>query len=415
MTTDWIESTQLRREAAEAMRAGASRAAERVIAAIRSEVAVYDEALKGQAGKAAGDAVETAITRFIEMIEHPDADTFTASKHVFYDLGRGEFREGRALYELLRAYEVGALAALREIKAECDRAGVDPDVVYELAEAVIAYITKLSAASSDGYSAEAAAAAETTQAARDELVELLTAPVPPRPAQLDAAARGAHYSIPAKIAALASATGEPVELAAKVGPGAIGARIAGLACVLVPDPDSQRSRLTDIFDATDASLGPAVAVKDTAESWRLARRGLELLHSGTIDRHGLIYAEEHLTALVLGADEQLIAVLVKRRLAPIQTARGGHRQDLSQTLLAWLSYNGNVIRTADQLNVHSNTIRYRLRKLRELYGDQLDDPETCFELQLALRASGVRLPTAASATRSTGAAGGPAGPVSGQM
>jgi DNA-binding PucR family transcriptional regulator len=38
------------------------------------------------------------------------------------------------------------------------------------------------------------------------------------------------------------------------------------------------------------------------------------------------------------------------------------------------------------LHVHPQTARYRIAKLRELLGDQLDDPDARFELELALRA-----------------------------
>jgi DNA-binding PucR family transcriptional regulator len=38
------------------------------------------------------------------------------------------------------------------------------------------------------------------------------------------------------------------------------------------------------------------------------------------------------------------------------------------------------------MHVHPQTARYRIARLRELLGDQLDDPDARFELQLALRA-----------------------------
>jgi len=41
---------------------------------------------------------------------------------------------------------------------------------------------------------------------------------------------------------------------------------------------------------------------------------------------------------------------------------------------------------AAELDVHPQTVRYRLRQLRELFGDALEDPEGRFELALALRA-----------------------------
>ncbi len=42
---------------------------------------------------------------------------------------------------------------------------------------------------------------------------------------------------------------------------------------------------------------------------------------------------------------------------------------------------------AAEMNVHPQTARYRAARLRELLGDQLDDPDARFELELALRAN----------------------------
>ena len=40
---------------------------------------------------------------------------------------------------------------------------------------------------------------------------------------------------------------------------------------------------------------------------------------------------------------------------------------------------------AAELGVHPQTVRYRLRQLRELFGTRLEDPDARFELSLALR------------------------------
>ena len=42
---------------------------------------------------------------------------------------------------------------------------------------------------------------------------------------------------------------------------------------------------------------------------------------------------------------------------------------------------------AAALDVHPQTVRYRLKQLRELFGPALEDPEARFELSLALRAA----------------------------
>ena len=45
---------------------------------------------------------------------------------------------------------------------------------------------------------------------------------------------------------------------------------------------------------------------------------------------------------------------------------------------------------ATRLGVHPQTVRYRLRQIRELWGDEIDDPDRRFELELVLRAQRLR-------------------------
>jgi len=42
---------------------------------------------------------------------------------------------------------------------------------------------------------------------------------------------------------------------------------------------------------------------------------------------------------------------------------------------------------AAELDVHPQTARYRIARLRELFGEDLEDPDARFELELALRAT----------------------------
>jgi DNA-binding PucR family transcriptional regulator len=56
-----------------------------------------------------------------------------------------------------------------------------------------------------------------------------------------------------------------------------------------------------------------------------------------------------------------------------------------ETLECWLQRFGDVTSTADQLHVHKNTLRYRLRRIEEVSGVTLDDPEERFELMLEFR------------------------------
>ena len=102
-------------------------------------------------------------------------------------------------------------------------------------------------------------------------------------------------------------------------------------------------------------------------------------------------ADEHLPALLLAAEPALAADLARSRLAPLDSLAAGPRERLVATLRAWLDRPGQVQAVAAALDVHPQTVRYRLKQLRELFGTRLEDPEARFELSLALRAAdGVR-------------------------
>ena len=85
-------------------------------------------------------------------------------------------------------------------------------------------------------------------------------------------------------------------------------------------------------------------------------------------------------------DPALVRELAGRRLAPLEDRPARSRERLRETLAAWLDRQGNVAEVAEQLHVHPQTVRYRMGQLRELFGDELEDPRARFELGLALRA-----------------------------
>ncbi|MFF8805955.1 PucR family transcriptional regulator [Streptomyces omiyaensis] len=59
--------------------------------------------------------------------------------------------------------------------------------------------------------------------------------------------------------------------------------------------------------------------------------------------------------------------------------------ELVRSLAAYLDAGGDVPRAAQRLVVHPNTLRYRLRRARERFGIDLDDPDTRLVVTLAVR------------------------------
>lgn len=62
-----------------------------------------------------------------------------------------------------------------------------------------------------------------------------------------------------------------------------------------------------------------------------------------------------------------------------------HGTDFVVSVVAWLNALGNVAEAATQLGVHTNTLRYRLRRTVELFDISLDDPDDRLSLWLQLR------------------------------
>jgi sugar diacid utilization regulator len=64
------------------------------------------------------------------------------------------------------------------------------------------------------------------------------------------------------------------------------------------------------------------------------------------------------------------------------------KAELVHTLTQYLEHGGNYDATAAELSVHKSTLKYRLQRIRDLTGLELNDPDVHFNLQLATRAWG---------------------------
>ncbi len=121
-------------------------------------------------------------------------------------------------------------------------------------------------------------------------------------------------------------------------------------------------------------------------SLRRARQLRLLTSAGLLEDEPLVAADQHDVALLLSAEPGLAFELTERALAPLRSVRGeSTRRNLALTLHAWLRSPGQRKTIAHALGVHPQTVRYRMSRLRELFGAALDDPDQRFELQLALR------------------------------
>ena len=385
-------------EVADAIEPELPEATEEILAAIAGEVPEYARPLEGSFGAGIRTGVTEALRQFVALIRDPDAGR-ESGRDVYVGLGRGELRQGRTLDSLQSAYRVGARVAWRRISAAARRRHVDPDQLAVLAEAIFAYIDELSADSVEGYAQAQREQEGERQHRRRELLALLLREPPADEADLRAAAQAADWRLPRSAAPLAVGEGDLARVARHLPADALVGSVDGIGCALVtgaPSP-SRTAELERATESVTAALGPAVSRSELGSAWALAKVALRGAEAGAIEGRAPIVADQHLADLLIFGSGGLADRLARSRLAPLADLTPAARERMEETALAFVQHGGNAAAMARALHLHPQTIRYRLTRLRELFGDQLSDPDARFELELALRSA--RSSRAAQAAR----------------
>jgi PucR C-terminal helix-turn-helix domain len=366
-------------------------ATQEILATIAREVPEYARPLEGSFGAGIRTGVSEALRQFVALIRDPDAGR-EPGRDVYVALGRGELRQGRTLDSLQSAYRIGARVAWRRISAAARRDRVEPDQLAILAEAIFAYIDELSADSVEGYTQAQREQEGERQRRRRELLALLLRDPPAEEGDLRAAAQAAGWRLPRSAAPLAVAEADLSRVARRLPADALAGAVDGVGCALVSGAASS-GRAAELERATEsvtAALGPAAPRAELSASWSLAKAALRAAEAGAIDAASPIAADQHLADLLVFESGGMAERLARSRLAPLAELTPAARARMEETALAFVQRGGNAAAMARALHLHPQTIRYRLNRLRELFGDQLDDPDARFELELALRAARFR-------------------------
>ncbi|MFH8975288.1 PucR family transcriptional regulator [Streptomyces sp. NPDC017890] len=132
------------------------------------------------------------------------------------------------------------------------------------------------------------------------------------------------------------------------------------------------------LSAPSGPIAASTAYKQAEQALSVARR-----------RGRVCVEHEHLAAgsvLPLLADDAVRA-FADGLLRALRDHDATGRGDLVASLRAWLSRHGQWDAAAADLGVHRHTLRYRMRRVEEILGRSLDDPDVRMELWLALKAT----------------------------
>jgi hypothetical protein len=382
----------LPRELAQVIRPELETLAEEIVEAVRAGIPEFGRSMGEPYEHVIRVGVERALTQFADKVADPSM-TLDNWDAVHRKLGYGEFQQGRSLDALQAAYRLGARVAWRRLADVGLRLDVPAPLLFALGEAVIAYVDQLAALSVEGYAEAQAHAAGARERRRRQLMEMLLTEPPPSALAIADLAKTARWTVPERLVAVAlEPRDDDRELALPdLGPAVLVDLEGAEPCLLIPEAQLERTdaALRAVLHGSRAAVGLPVGVQDARRSLRWARRALGFMRRGALGSGSVVRCEDHLSTLMLLADEPLVELFAERRLAPLRQLTAKQQVRLSETLLAWLETRGGAPEVASRLQVHPQTVRYRLRQLEALFGEQLHDPNARFELESALRAISV--------------------------
>ncbi|MFI7150757.1 PucR family transcriptional regulator [Nonomuraea sp. NPDC050022] len=164
------------------------------------------------------------------------------------------------------------------------------------------------------------------------------------------------------------------------------ASLGSLVVVLVAAAEAEK--VAALAEGTVGMSAPS-AYGELPGALDQARRAFESGRDGLV-RFADLAGQGLLTLLDPAAAQAFAAAL----LAPL--TRYGSRADLIESLRAYIGSNGHWDAAAQRLGIHRHTLRYRMKRVTELLGRDLDDPGVRAELWIALAATSSACPPGSS-------------------
>jgi hypothetical protein len=361
---------------------------DRITTHIQQDVQSYAGSSTGRRHRLIELAASSAIAHFLETIEQPGAKSRSVDE-LFRRMGHGEATEGHGLDAMQASFRIVNREAWVLLRDYADSEGWSVRVLGALCDALFAYTEHLASQTQLGYDGAMRALAQDPHRARARLLDdlLRGAPVSdihPRAVKVD-------WTMPERFVVI---TVEPLEedplpdisdLA-----GRCLMRADANSAVIVADPED-RAELIGTIRSRSTALQVAsswpVPREEVPEAWRWATRVLDLAARGVIERSPVLYCSEHRTQLWLHAEPLLRQRLCQELLRPLLAETPNSREILSETLLAWLESRDSAPAIAAKLGVHPQTVRYRWKRINELFGESLREPEFVVQVTMLLKAS----------------------------
>src|SRR5205823_13776835 len=140
------------------------------------------------------------------------------------------------------------------------------------------------------------------------------------------------------------------------------------------------------WDVKVAIGGTCLHASAIARSYAQARRALETAHRFENQGDVVVFEDLGLYRLLFHvSDASELRGFTDQVLGPLIDYDQRRNADLVRTLSAFLEHNGNLQATARELNLHVNSVAYRMQRIRAIAQLDLEQSEARLLAQVALK------------------------------
>lgn len=325
---------------------------------------------------ALAEAATAALHRFLDALDGaPHRDR--GIEDLFRALGRREARAGRSLVDFHAALSVGTRVGWRRFQS-LSQDDATPAVVSDGLFAFVDHLAQVAEAGHVEAMRLRAADPNRTRAAFAE--QLLTGGA----VDLQNDVWPVPESVVVLVAELGGDRPDLSDLARR-------ALMVGHddTVVVINDADERDWTISALVEAGVQRVTTSWAVTPDAipAAFRWARRAVDLAERGVISDGPVIDCRTHRTQIWLHAEPALRQQAALELLSPLLAETPNSREILSETLLVWLETRDSAPAIAAKLGVHPQTVRYRWKRINELFGEDLHDPDFIVQITMLLKAS----------------------------
>lgn len=370
---------------ARSLRAVAPRTVQRITIQIQLEVTAYAGPHDGRRHQLVFVVVDKVVNYFLDAMEHKtvaDATVYELIRH----LGQVEAAEGNTVDALRAAHYVATRVARRDLRKLTAASDLDPIILSALFDGLYIYTDQLINQASLGHSTASKALEGSTHHARRELLAAMLSGQPRE--RYATYLKAANWQPPDHISVATGVLNRQFDYShlPKFAPDVLSG-IHRHRMTLITRPEQVHSlsqQLLGTPGVTSVATSWVMPVEEIHDAYRWTYRTLDLASRGLINQTGVIDCAQHRLILWLHADPPLSRLACEELLAPLLDQTDHQRLVLAETLLLWLQARESAPALGERMNVHEHTVRRRLHRLREIFGDQLVDPQQTLALLSSL-------------------------------